>query len=403
MISFIDHTGTERFLGNNPAPLKSNWILYGTTEKTPLIPRDKWPDFIRDPFEENIFLPPIRYQNGIGQCFPAGTHVQMANRRSSGIEHVNAGDLVLTAEGNIRRVTQTMVRREEKELLRVYLPNTEIRTTAEHPFLVESGSQPKYVPIGEIQSGTLVRVWNTDNTDFKRVPVTRIAKETYSGWVYNLEVEDDHSYVIHGVGVHNCNADATIAAFQYSRLVQGLPYVELSAADLYHRINGGQDNGSFLEDGIREMMAKGVGTLATCRTNLWKSPFMPATDGERQLYRITEAYLCPTFDHVMSAAIMGFSLVSGILWPGNDKLDGDGWLPPGNRAGGHAIAGFIPCGRKRGGSWEFGVGHRNSWGADWGNRGRFVIPEVMYSGPVGGWWACRVVTGIPDLPIPQAA
>ena len=38
--------------------------------------------------------------------------------------------------------------------------------------------------------------------------ITKINKEYYEGFVYNIEVEDDHSYVVENVPVHNCVHDA---------------------------------------------------------------------------------------------------------------------------------------------------------------------------------------------------
>jgi hypothetical protein len=34
--------------------------------------------------------------------------------------------------------------------------------------------------------------------------VTEVALEEYSGSVHNIEVEDDHSYLVEGIAVHNC-------------------------------------------------------------------------------------------------------------------------------------------------------------------------------------------------------
>jgi hypothetical protein len=59
-------------------------------------------------------------------------------------------------------------------------------------------------------------------------------------------------YVHDQDGVGQCNADATAAAAEYTRSVMGLDFVQLSAADLYDRINGGRDRGSLLEDALRE-------------------------------------------------------------------------------------------------------------------------------------------------------
>lgn len=38
-------------------------------------------------------------------------------------------------------------------------------------------------------------------------PITSIEEGTYKGWVFDMEVEGDHSYVVEGVAVHNCSID----------------------------------------------------------------------------------------------------------------------------------------------------------------------------------------------------
>jgi hypothetical protein len=191
-------------------------------------------------------------------------------------------------------------------------------------------------------------------------------------------------------GVGQCNASCTATMVEYLRSRQGVPYVQLSAADLYHRINGGRDQGSLLEDAMREVMKRGVGTVATSgylwKQGSWKGP---ASDAERARYRVLEAMVCPTFDHCMSAVFQGFALNTGIMWYANYTPGADGWLPPpGGRAGGHSIFGFKPA--KKGNL--YGIVHQNSWSEQWGKSGRFVIPETAYTGPVGGWFAVRAVT-----------
>ncbi len=190
-------------------------------------------------------------------------------------------------------------------------------------------------------------------------------------------------------GVGSCNCEATTALVESCRMQQGLPYVKLSAADLYDRINGGQDQGSMLEDAMAEVTKAGVGTAATSG-DLWKRGHWkgPAPAAERMRFRVLELFLCPTFDHCMSAVLSGFRLNTGINWANNYTPDRDGWLPrPQGNAGGHAIFGYKPA--KRGGS--YGIYHQNSWGEGWGDKGRFVIPESAYAGPVGGWFAVRSV------------
>ena len=40
-------------------------------------------------------------------------------------------------------------------------------------------------------------------------PITSIEPAAYEGWVHDMEVEEDHSYVVEGVAVHNCTVSAT--------------------------------------------------------------------------------------------------------------------------------------------------------------------------------------------------
>ena len=203
-------------------------------------------------------------------------------------------------------------------------------------------------------------------------------------------------------GVGQCNPTAAALAMEHRRAVQGLPYVSLSPADLYARINGGHDDGSLLEDALAELQTNGIGTSASCG-DLWKDGFYRggASGQERSRFRADEVFHCPTFDHHFSAALQGFSLVSGIPWYGNFTPDKDGWLPAGQgKYGGHAIFGYKPTWR----NGEFAIWHAQTWGESWSPHtgGKFAIPESHYNaGGIGGWYAVRQVTdegGIVPMP-----
>lgn len=196
-------------------------------------------------------------------------------------------------------------------------------------------------------------------------------------------------YVHDQDGVGQCNCDATTAACEGERLMQGLPFVKLSAADLYDRINGGSDNGSLLEDALAEMTKNGVGTADTAGT-IWKRGMKTASAEERSRFKVLEFVLYPTFDHVMSGALKGRRGISGIMWYDNYKPDGDGWLPSrgSGQPGGHAIFSFKAAMSKDG---KFGIWHRQSWGEKWSPQtdNCFVVPESAFAGQVGGWWGIR--------------
>jgi hypothetical protein len=232
--------------------------------------------------------------------------------------------------------------------------------------------------------------------EFGATPTTTlIPRSQWDGLIAAFSVGPDFPFLppVHDQdGVGQCNCDDTTALIESCRMEQGLPHVQLSAADLYDRINGGADNGSMLEDAMHEALVNGVGTAATSGT-IWRRGMRQASAAERARFRVLEALTCPTFDHCMSAVLQGFKLSTGIVWCDNYDPDADGWLPgPGSDVGGHAIFGYKPQARATRGGTQYGIGHQNSWGVRWGLAGRFVIPEVAYSGGmVGGWWAVRSV------------
>lgn len=196
--------------------------------------------------------------------------------------------------------------------------------------------------------------------------------------------------VHHQRDTNMCNCSATAGAMESQRTKQGMEYRPLSAGDLYHRIcvNGG-DNGSFLEDGIRAAMREGVASTGVVPYLDWRTNHGKAAREDRANHRVTKAYLCPTFDHCISAVIQGYDLISGIAWFRNYRPDGEGWLPrpAGGSVGGHAVHGYKATYRKFGGRYAYGIWHQNSWGDEWGLGGRCVFPEWTYDGVVGGWWA----------------
>jgi hypothetical protein len=211
---------------------------------------------------------------------------------------------------------------------------------------------------------------------------------------------------VHDQGeVGQCNAEACTAAAEMARAAQGLPYVALSPADLYARVNGGVDRGSRLPDAMREMTAGGVGTAATSG-RLWSPGVRLADDAERARYRALERWLCPTVGHLVSATLSGFPCVTGLLWHDNYHPDAQGWLPERGvgEPGGHAIMAYRPRMRSRRGKAQLGLACLQSWGPGWGLGGRCVVPLSAYSEQVGGWWALRQMTTEPGgLPTPEGA
>jgi hypothetical protein len=227
----------------------------------------------------------------------------------------------------------------------------------------------------------LLRAWRTygDAPETPMIPRSAWKPIDLSRFISPIKDQD---------GIGACNAFDTCYVAEACRAVQGLPHVTLSPGYLYGNINGGVDDGSLLEDAMSWMLAHGTCLASTVGELDWRDANSSAGAAEAKRYRVLEAFVCPTFDHMASAIQSGFFVSAGVNWYANySQVDGDGWLTdhPRRNVGGHAICRSSLV--ERGGAW--GLGGPNSWGVSYGANGFMVMPEPGFEGQVGGWWAVR--------------
>ena len=149
-------------------------------------------------------------------CFVAGTPVWVAWQNKSGewqvgtkrVEQVKQGEWVLsrneqTGQTETKRVLQTTIK-QAKSVITVTLADAQsgkvvesITASPEHPFFVEGKG---FVPAGQLALGNAIVTRAGPNLLVKAVQ-TQSRAEGYE--VYNLVVEDDHTYF---VGKHNGGA-----------------------------------------------------------------------------------------------------------------------------------------------------------------------------------------------------
>ncbi|MCM1161706.1 MAG: polymorphic toxin-type HINT domain-containing protein [Roseburia sp.] len=137
-----------------------------------------------------------------GVCFVAGTQVKTEAGRKA-IEAIEAGDLVYakdteSGEEGYKEVVRVF-KKETKELLHLWIGDTEIDTTPNHPFWIEGYG---FREAGELQEGDKVL-----NADGEVLTVARVELEILEEpvRVYNFEVADWHTYYVSDeeVLVHN--------------------------------------------------------------------------------------------------------------------------------------------------------------------------------------------------------
>lgn len=146
-------------------------------------------------------------------CFPTGTLV-LTDKGYKDIKDIKVGDTVLTHKGNWKSVLETGCKFGETYVLEA--DNGQIECTANHPFYsTVDGKDKMWTPAIDMKN----KFWavtnyhsdkyHADSGQFKDelhtwYKVQTIKETNQVKVVYNLEVEDDHSYIVNGVAVHNC-------------------------------------------------------------------------------------------------------------------------------------------------------------------------------------------------------
>lgn len=135
-------------------------------------------------------------------CFPAGVLVQ-TDCGMKAIEDIELGDMVLTHKGRYRRVLATGVK-DGADTVVLHGQGTDgIECTPEHPFYAMNTANDS--PYWEDACRMAHKKWYKVESD-----VWYECEEVLPGrkniTVYNMEVEEDNSYTVDGIAVHNCQA-----------------------------------------------------------------------------------------------------------------------------------------------------------------------------------------------------
>jgi len=189
--------------------------------------------------------------------------------------------------------------------------------------------------------------------------------------------------IVNQASQNSCAAASTRGAVELLREINGQSRVELSHGSLYGQANGGRDQGANVMAILEAMMDVGIAPTSIIDQYDWTDRDYPSKwKDHASMYKILEAWDCPTFDAMISAVQRGMPVVFGVNWAGG---------------GGHAIA----CIGYKEGKAEI----LNSWGADWGDGGFGYLTESQCKAITSyGAFAIRAAT-IPSAetlpPIPQ--
>lgn len=156
----------------------------------------------------NGIIPMLRVYNEtakyINQCFAPETNIQVFTNITKPISQIEIGDLVMTNDGTYKRVLNVIRNTINKEIYHLsnILKKKLVRVTGEHQVYIKRGSIYHFLSVSDLTIGDLVCYPNA--TEYSWYPIDHIEKCAYDGDVYDLTVEDNHTYVVDDLGlVHN--------------------------------------------------------------------------------------------------------------------------------------------------------------------------------------------------------
>lgn len=140
---------------------------------------------------------------GGSPCFPGGTMI-MTDVGQKPIEDVLVGDFVYTHRQRYRRVLSTGTRKAS--LVKLTDGMHDIICTAGHPFYSKylDGNDTLWTPAMDMFGMRWAYVDGSRHNEFVWIEVKSVKDIHTTCTVYNLEVDEDNSYVAENIVVHNC-------------------------------------------------------------------------------------------------------------------------------------------------------------------------------------------------------
>lgn len=149
-------------------------------------------------------------------CFVPGTKILMGDGIQKNIEDVQIGDKVVTHLGNIKTVKNTFSYDIEEDIYTIKGKNRygikceEVQCTNNHKFYCWKNSSFQWIEAQDLTGlDYLITIVYKDLGNYKKANGTKLIKiesskkSHYKGKVYDLNVEEDNSFVANGYCVHN--------------------------------------------------------------------------------------------------------------------------------------------------------------------------------------------------------
>jgi len=145
-------------------------------------------------------------------CFTAGTNV-LTRTGNRPIEEIEVGEEVFTHRHKWQRVIETKQRVFRGAIWEIESEGDRIKSTSDHLFLTERGWRPldhlgqwdRVIRLSQRRGDAFLDGFSAVSTgSFHASNIKILSRVVKDCTVYNLDVEEDHSYIANGFVVHNC-------------------------------------------------------------------------------------------------------------------------------------------------------------------------------------------------------
>jgi hypothetical protein len=165
----------------------------------------------------------------------------------------------------------------------------------------------------------------------------------------------------------SCNGWSTAGALSRMREIRGEPYVILSGADAYSQMNGNQDNGSILSDGLKVVQTGIAPETMVPFDRIYGHQISAEAKASRERFKGAEPFAVDTEEEFATGLLLGYpGIVAVHATNAFNSQDGDGLNAGGNGVGNHSV---LVQDMRIGSSGELWYDMVNSWGLNWCDRG----------------------------------
>ena len=223
--------------------------------------------------------------------------------------------------------------------------------------------------------------WKRQPIDMRDYKVEEHFKLTAAPLPVKTDLRDYMSAVEDQGQLGSCTGNAIVGALEYLENKQKLTFADLSRLFVYYNervIEGtvSQDSGAIIRDGIKSLVTYGVCKETACPYNIKQFTHKPTKTAYKEAAKrkiTTYASVAQTETGLKTVLASGYPIVFGFeVYDAFESAEvaktGIVPMPSGQSIGGHAvlIVGHDDTTRR------FTV--RNSWSADWGDKGYFYMP-----------------------------